>query len=208
MTVGTETGSDDTTPARRGRKRDASRDADILDAALDVLGEAGYAGMTIEGIAARVGAGRGTLYRRWPSKAELALDAVARLNAESADFAVLPDTGTLAGDLRGLVGSGSAEDDERRLRILAGLTPMLVDDARLARAIAEPWTTANRTLLRRAIDRGEIAASTDVDTLAALIPTLATYRVCIERLPIPPTYIAMLIDTVLLPAVGLGDRQQ
>lgn len=195
-------------PARRGRRRDPSRDAVILDAALDVLSESGYAGMTTDVVAARAGVGKATMYRRWASKADLALDAVARLNAQSADFADLPDTGSLAGDLHAVLGSGTEADDDRRLRIMVGLTPMLAEDARLAEAISEPWTTANTVFLRRAIDRGEIAADIDVETLAALIPTLATFRACIQRQPIPPEYIAKLIETVLLPALGLDGRQR
>lgn len=195
-------------PARRGRRRDPSRDAVILDAALDVLAESGYAGMTTDVVAMRAGVGKATMYRRWASKADLALDAVARLNAQSTDFADLPDTGSLAGDLHAVIGSETDADDDRRLRIMAGLTPMLAEDARLATAISEPWTTANAVFLRRAIDRGEIAADTDVETLAALIPTLATYRACIQRQPIPPAYIAKLIETVLLPALGLDGRQR
>ena len=62
---------------RLGRKRDHTRDPEILDAALDVLAETGYDGMTIDMVAARAKAGKATLYRRWPSKAELVIDAVA-----------------------------------------------------------------------------------------------------------------------------------
>ena len=57
-----------------GRKRDPSRDQDILDAALDVLVESGYDGMTVDMVAARAKAGKATLYRRWPSKGELIVD--------------------------------------------------------------------------------------------------------------------------------------
>ena len=62
---------------RLGRKRDHTRDPEILDVALDVLAETGYDGMTIDMVATRAKAGKATLYRRWPSKADLVLDAVA-----------------------------------------------------------------------------------------------------------------------------------
>ena len=61
---------------RLGRRRDHSRDPEILDAALEVLSEYGYDGMTIEMVANRAKAGKATLYRRGPSKAGLVVDAV------------------------------------------------------------------------------------------------------------------------------------
>ena len=86
-----------------GRKRDHTRDPEILDAALDVLAETGYDGMTIDMVAARAKAGKATLYRRWPSKAELVIDAVACMKAGDLDLDDLPDTGTLRGDLVAMI---------------------------------------------------------------------------------------------------------
>src|ERR1700710_1308083 len=82
-----------------GRKRDHSRDPEILQAALDVLAENGYDGMTIDMVAARAKAGKATLYRRWPSKGHLVVDAIACMKRSDAALAALPDTGTLRGDL-------------------------------------------------------------------------------------------------------------
>lgn len=189
-----------------GRPRDASRDHVILDAALDVLAESGYAGMTVDMVAARAKAGKATVYRRWPSKAQLVLDAVGRLNSELLELD-LPDTGTLRGDLMALAGE-EGPDEERRLRVMVGLMSMLDDDERLAdaanAAVVEPWVEVNRTFLTRAVGRGEIPATTDIETLAWVVPAMATYRVCVQRKPIPGRYVATLIDTVLLPAVGLS----
>jgi AcrR family transcriptional regulator len=197
-----------TEPSRRGRKRDPARDAVILDAALAELAESGYAGMTTDAVAARAGVGKAAMYRRWPSKADLALDAVARLDGASIDPQALPDTGSLRGDLEAMLTREDDVDDERRLRVMVGLASMLADDERLAAAITKPWIDANRTILRRALERGEIAPTIDVETMAGIIPTLVTYRVSIQRLPIPPSYVGMLIDTVLLPALGVDGRQQ
>lgn len=189
-----------------GRPRDASRDHVILDAALDVLAESGYAGMTVDMVAARAKAGKATVYRRWPSKAQLVLDAVGRLNSELLDLD-LPDTGTLRGDLMALAGE-EGPDEDRRLRVMVGLMSMLDDDERLAdaanAAVVEPWVEVNRVFLTRAVGRGEIPATTDIETLAWVVPAMATYRVCVQRKPIPGRYVATLIDTVLLPAAGLS----
>src|SRR6186713_2049587 len=95
---------------RPGRKRDHSRDPEILDAALAVLAETGYDGMTIDMVAARAKAGKATIYRRWPSKAELVIDAVACMKGNHFDPANLPDTGTLRGDLIALIKPHAIED--------------------------------------------------------------------------------------------------
>src|SRR3990170_4095168 len=105
---------------RLGRKRDHTRDAYILEAALEVLAETGYDGMTIDMVAARARAGKATLYRRWPSKAELVIDAVACLKKDDYHPANLPDTGTLRGDLVAMIKPHTIEDGERKLQIVAG----------------------------------------------------------------------------------------
>src|SRR5947209_18539308 len=92
--TGAETGAG--TGAQRGRPRSAEADRAILAAAVDLLAERGLAAMSIEEVAARAGVGKTTIYRRWPSKGLLALDAfVISFRAEQPQ----PDPGTLRGDL-------------------------------------------------------------------------------------------------------------
>ena len=195
-------------PARLGRKRDATRDSDILDATLEVLAETGYDGMTIDMVAARAKAGKATLYRRWSSKGELVIDAVACM--KTIDLDTLPDTGTLRGDLVAMIKPHSIEDSQRKLKIMTGLLSMLSKDPELAdtalASIMEPRVAANRILLRRAIERGEIAASVDVEAIAVLSQAMATYRVMILRKPVDRAFILSVLDSVILPAVGLAPR--
>ncbi|TFV98149.1 TetR/AcrR family transcriptional regulator [Leifsonia flava] len=196
-----------TAPTKLGRKRDHTRDPEILDAALDVLAETGYDGMTIDMVAARAKAGKATVYRRWSSKAELVVDAVACMKRTDLDVDHLPDTGTLRGDLVAMIKPRSIEDAEKKLQIMAGLVSMISRDPGLAEAvnaaIVEPRVSVNRTFLRRAIERGEIAADCDVETLALLSPSMASYRVLIEQKPVDREFLLALIDGVILPAVGL-----
>ncbi len=191
-----------------GRKRDHTRDPEILAAALEVLAETGYDGMTIDMVAARAKAGKATLYRRWASKGELVIDAVACMKKGDLDDAKLPDTGTLRGDLIAMIRPHSIEDGEKKLQIMAGLMSMLSRAPELAEAanaaIVEPRAAANRVLMRRAIDRGEISADCDVDTLSLITPSMAAYRVLILRKPVDRDFLISLIDGVLLPAVGLA----
>ena len=85
---------------RAGRPRDPACDAAILQAALDIFAEQGYAGVSIDGVAARAGVGKATIYRRYSSKAELVVEAV-RCGAQIDDW--LPDTGDLRADLTSMM---------------------------------------------------------------------------------------------------------
>lgn len=193
--------------AKLGRKRDHTRDPEILDAALEVLAETGYDGMTIDMVAARARAGKATLYRRWASKGELVIDAVACMKKTDLNLAALPDTGTLRGDLVAMIRPHSIDDGEKKLRIMAGLMSMISRDPQLADAanvtIVEPRAEANRILMRRAVERGEIPADCDIETLSLIAPSMAAYRVLFLRKPVDRTFLVSLIDGVILPAVGL-----
>ena len=96
------------------RRSEKSRRA-IYDAALALIGEVGYQKTTIEGIAARAGVGKQTIYRWWSSKAEVLLEAFIDLSAQAADAATrpevigeraeyeIPDTGDLEADLKAVL---------------------------------------------------------------------------------------------------------
>jgi len=195
----------DTKP-KLGRKRDHTRDPEILEAALDVLAETGYDGMTIDMVAARAKAGKATLYRRWSSKGELVVDAVACM--KTVNLETLPDTGTLRGDFVAMIKTGSIEDSQRKLKIMTGLLSMLSKDPELSdsvlSSIMEPRVAANRIILRRAVDRGEIPADTDIEAIAVISQAMATYRVMILRKPVDREFILSVLDTIVLPAVGLS----
>jgi len=197
-----------------GRRRDHTRDPEILAAAIEVLAETGFDGMTIDMVATRAKAGKATLYRRWPSKNELVIDAVACMKMGDLDVAHLPDTGTLRGDLVAMIKPRSIQEAEKKMQIMAGLMSMLSTAPELAdaanNAIAKPRAAANRFLMQRAIDRGEISPRCDIETLALVTPSMAAYRTLIERKPVDRDFLISLIDGVLLPALGLvgGDPAQ
>lgn len=192
---------------RLGRKRDHSRDPEILQATLDVLAETGYDGMTIDMVAARARAGKATLYRRWPSKAELVIDAVACMKQGAFDPASLPDTGTLRGDLVAMMKPPTLQDSERKLHIMAGIVSMLSRSPELADAAQEalvaPRRRANRLLMERAIARGEIPADSDIDLIASIGTAMVASRVLMERKPVTREFLLSIIDGIVLPALGL-----
>ncbi len=195
-------------PKRLGRRRDDTRDDDILDAALDVLAEAGYGGMTMDMVAIRAKAGKATVYRRWRSKADLILDAVGRMKRRQVDFAHLPDTGTLRGDLLALFKPQSSAEGERKIRIMAGLASLLAQQQSLADAanavMVEPWAQAHYALMQRALDRGEIPRTSDIATTSQVLPSMAAYRALVQRKEFDRVFLLSLVDGVILPALGIN----
>jgi AcrR family transcriptional regulator len=189
----------------RGRKRDHTRDDDLLNATLDVLAAVGYGSMTMDMVAARAVAGKATIYRRWSSKEELILDAVAHMKRKQVDLESLPNTGTLRGDLLALFKPQSIEEGEHKLNIMTGLASMLSANQELAEAvnaaIVEPWAVAHRIFMQRAIERGEISEFADIETASQIIPSMAAYRALIQRKPFEKEFLINLIDGVLLPAL-------
>lgn len=192
---------------RLGRKRDHTRDPEILDAALDVLAETGYDGMTINLVASRAKAGKATVYRRWSSKADLVLDAVACMKGSDLDLDSLPDTGTLRGDLVAMVRPPSIRDSERKLKVMAGIVSMIARNPELAaaahEALVEPRAAVNRVFFQRAIERGEIRADLDVEKLCTVGPAMVAYRTLMLGIPVDREFLIDNIDEIILPAAGL-----
>ncbi len=197
----------DRSGGRGGRPRDPGRDTALLTAALDVLAEVGYERMTMDQVAARAGASKATLYRRWRSKSELVTDAVGRIG-DSPRLEDLPDTGTLRGDLVALMRPQSEEESERLVALMGGVASLLSAAPELAEvagsALVEPFVASQRLLLARARDRGEIDQDVDIDTIALMTPAMTAYRLVVQRRPIDIPHILRLVDTVVLPAVGLA----
>ncbi|WP_454851595.1 TetR/AcrR family transcriptional regulator [Promicromonospora soli] len=192
---------------RLGRKRDHTRDPEILEVALDVLAETGYDGMTIDMVATRAKAGKATLYRRWPSKADLVLDAVACMKSRDIDLDALPDTGTLRGDLIAMIKTPSIRESERKLKVMAGIASMIARSPELAAAaqsaLVEPRASVNRIFFRRAIERGEIPADADVERLCMISPAMVAYSVLMLGKPVDREFLVSTIDKIVLPAAGL-----
>ena len=118
--------------ASRGpRRSEASRRA-ILTAAFELVGEIGYQRLTIEGIAARAGVGKQTIYRWWPSKGAVLFDAFLALSEDPDGDPALPDTGDLAADIKLVLRATVAElVDPRYDRPMRALTAAMLDDPEL-----------------------------------------------------------------------------
>ena len=152
----------------RGRPRDPEVDKAIMSAAVDLLAEVGYARLTMDHVAARAGVGKASLYLRWPSKVALVAHAIQH---RSGAVPEVPDMGSLREDmlvfLRALLRSRSAAS-----RALAAVSGEIASNPELReawrRGLAGTLTVCVRTIVARAVDRGELPATTDVELLSVL----------------------------------------
>ena len=185
-----------------GRALDQSRDADIRAAVLELLAEQGYDRLTMEAVAARARAGKATIYRRWPGKADLVIDAINDLKPAPAD---LPDTGSLAGDIRSFFEASVAGGPPNAFPLIAGLAAGLIHDRELAHAFREhfvlPRVARLEALLDRAAARGEIAPPQNADLLCAVFPALMLHRTVLEGQPPDDDFVRRVVEQVLIPLV-------
>jgi AcrR family transcriptional regulator len=168
---------------RPGRPRSETTRRAILAAALDELREHGYAALTIEGIAARAGAGKQTIYRWWPSKADVVLDALLDLAATEIP---IPDEGSLSDDLAAFL---SATFRQRGLRpILVGLMAHALLDPGFAAGFRDRFLFSRRATLRgildRAVARDEIAADVDLELVVDIVYGVLWYRLMLDHAPL------------------------
>lgn len=194
---------------RVGRPVDRSADAAILAAALDLVAERDYDGMTLDEVAARAGRAKTTIYRRWATKEDLVLAAV-RSVGRPPEVETLPDTGSLRDDLLAVVDSGWLGGTDRRAAVFAGLAPAMRGSERLARAIrsevTDPYVEVYGRLLRRAVERREVPARSDaaLAVLAEVVPAMSTQRLAAGRGQVRRAFFVAVIDEVLLPALGVA----
>ncbi len=192
-------------PVRVGRRRDPSRDDAILQATLAVLAETDYETMTTDQVAARAGVSKATMYRRWPSKAELVCDAVETLRDD--DAAAVPDKGTLRDDLSALILPAQNSSMTWKYQIMTGLLAIMPRDPDLAQVvhtrIVQPRHAEVRVVLQRAQARGELDPRRDIDTLAVAVPAMIAYRLIVVGQPIDRAFVNSIIN-VVLPAGGRG----
>ena len=185
-----------------GRKRSEESRRAILAAAWDLVGEAGFAGLTIEGIAARSGAGKQTVYRWWPSKADVLLDAL----ATQADLQIpIPDDGSYAADLLGfLTASYELGRDPRVVHVLRVLMAQAqIDDgfgARFRASFLLRRRSALAVITGRAQARGDFPASPPPDLVADIVFGVIWYRVLSRDQPLDASIPASL--TAVLTAAG------
>ncbi|MBT8228136.1 MAG: TetR/AcrR family transcriptional regulator C-terminal ligand-binding domain-containing protein [Dactylosporangium sp.] len=161
------------TPTRpRGRPRASALDERILHATRESLSRDGYAALAMEAVAAAAGVGKQTLYRRWPRKPLLVFDAVFGGAADAA--AILPDTGSLAGDLAAVVEAQQRMyADGQTLPLLRGLLADCLADPGLLEQfrarLVRPRLDVLATAAARAAARGELRAEVSARFVAEAV---------------------------------------
>ena len=179
-----------------------SREKELLAVTLQVLSETGYDKLTVDEVVARAHASKTTVYRRWPSKADLVCAAFA--HRTRGEFGIPPDTGTLRGDLLALAEMIARVADEYG-RVIAGILAAGERSPRLRELLAKDLYDERRDqvrgVLRRAATRGEIARHAISDDLWDVLPAYILFRTLLDERPVPPATLRALIDEVLLPSL-------
>jgi len=190
----------------RGRPRDPSRDEAIIDATIDVLVRDGYDRLSMEGIAAAAGVGKTTVYRRWSSKAELVIDAMATLKPTIDTI----DTGTLEGDIELLIATSCSPRSQRLQQVMVSVCSALPREPDLLEAFktrfTEPRIARIANMLERARGRGELGLEVDLAMAARLVPSLMLQRALMTGKPAGRVYAEQVVGSVLLPVLGLPVR--
>ncbi|MEW1656528.1 MULTISPECIES: TetR/AcrR family transcriptional regulator [unclassified Streptomyces] len=182
------------------RRSERSRRA-IFDAALALVGEVGYDKLTIEGIAARAGVGKQTIYRWWPSKAAVLLDAFGAV-VEEYDQEGLPDTGDLAADLKSVLRATADEFNDAAWQApYRALAAAGANDEELSRTfvgrLMEPGIRAYVDRLRAARDAGELDPDTDVRIAAEMLLSPFSQRWLMRTGELTHAFVDTLVDQVL-----------
>lgn len=186
----------------RGRPRSAEAHQSILVATLKLLAEHGYAGLSIEGVAAEAGVGKTTIYRRWENKGELVADAIALLRPPPG---TVPDTGTFVGDLDALSAAQRARLGSTPVpRIVPRLLADTADDPVLHALVLEravgPIRAVVREIVDRAVERGELRNDLDREAIVDVFHAIPVYKILMTGgnldaiIPFPGAYSPMLLE--------------
>jgi len=193
--------STDGTPAPKGRaphRRDENARIAVLHAADDLLVERGFGGVTIEGIAARAGVAKQTIYRWWPSKVDILLDT---LIEDASRQLAIPDTGSAVESARRYLRSLARFLNENPAgKVLLALIGQAQHDHAMAatfhRRYLDPQRRAEREMLQRGIASGELAADLDVDAALDALLGPILYR-ALTGAQIPESFVDRLIADAL-----------
>lgn len=187
-------------------QRAADRTEAIMRTTLELGQEIGYAKLSIEAVAARAGAGKHTIYRRWPSKGALLLDSLLSLNEAGLDY---PDTGDIVADLRVQI---HAAVDLLARPPFGPLFQALIGEAQhepqVAAALNERFIApqADKTVarLRAARDQGQLSPQFDLELAMAILSGPLYFQLLITQEPLTHEYVDRILDALF---TGIGPTQ-
>jgi AcrR family transcriptional regulator len=186
--------------SERGRRRSERSHKAIITATQELLVERGYRKLTIEAVAARAGVGKQTIYRWWPSRAALVLEAY--LAGSDAVSLPPPEGGSTREDVRALIGWLAAVLDQPiGGRVVAGLVGDLQHDADLAEGFRQDVVPARRqamlAALERGRERGEIRPDADLELAVDTLHGAVFYRLLLSGEPLDTRFVERVADQVL-----------
>ena len=186
------------TSGRAGRPRSERARLAVLEAAADLLVEGGLSAATIEAIASRAGVSKVTIYKWWPSRGSVAIDAYFHRYRATADFG---DSGDLAADLTGQIRLLLDAFRGRAGEIMAELIGQAQTDPALAETVRSHWLEPRRTataaVLGRAIARGDVRRDIDVPVVMDQLYAPVYYRLMLRHEPLDDDLAAVLVQTML-----------
>lgn len=185
---------------RRGRPRDETRDEAIRRAVLELLGETGYSALTVDAVATRARAGKATIYRRWPGKAALVVDAVSSLAVAGLTD---PATGSVRDDLVVFLSSFAAALRGPLGAIATAVVGESPHDPDLAAALrGGPWQrvrTGTEQILRRGAEHGQVCPDAPFGLVVELASAALLHRLVLTGDPIDDGFVQTLVDRALVP---------
>ena len=187
-----------TEPKTRGRQRSSESEEAILNATLQLLKEKPLREITVEAIARKAGVGKMTIYKWWPSKTYVALDAFKKTINK---MIVAPDTGDTERDLAELLRSAMSSYSSATGRIFGQFLAECQNDPEFAALFRErfmkPRREATREILNRAMKRGEIDQKIDQETIIDLIFGPMVFRLMAGHGPLNKTEADAMISILL-----------
>jgi AcrR family transcriptional regulator len=177
------------------------RETELLEVTLRLLQQHGYDRLTVDAVAATARASKATVYRRWPSKAELVLAAFIEGIRQ---VAVPPDTGSLRGDLLRL-GELICQQARQHASTIRAVLVEVSRNPALNDVMQHQFVDQRKALiqhiLRQAVDRGEIDAAAISNELWDLLPGYLIFRSIIPSRPPTQHTVRVLVDYVIIPSL-------
>jgi AcrR family transcriptional regulator len=169
----------------------------VLATTFELLGESGVGGFTVDEVARRSGVAKTTIYRHWPSREALVIDACSRISDEQE----VPDTGSLEGDVTAILTNiGHLLGTARWSSVLPSIVDVAERDPEFAdihRRIQQGHAAPLRTVIDRAAERGEIPAAADRSAMIAGLMGPLFYRRWFSREPIDEQFIKTTTGNVI-----------
>jgi AcrR family transcriptional regulator len=180
----------------RGRPRDEDARSRILQASLEALEDLGYPGVTCDAIAERAGASKATIYRWWPHKEAVMLEALREAVSQELPF---PDTGNLRDDIRIQLSNFVKLLNSPRGKVFKGMVAAAQSDSKVAEAFRSIWVLPRREFARLGIERyrDQIDPNVDLELVLDALYGPMYYRLLIGHGPLTLEFADQLTNLVL-----------